>query len=258
MNKDHKPDNKKTKNNKAENDKVEKERRSYNLLWSFNNALSGIIYAIRTERNMKIHVTASVVVLVLGLVLQVSKVEFLILCFAIGLVFVAELINTAVENIVDCFTPQYHQKAKVIKDMAAAGVFVAALFSLAAAYFIFYDKLTESLDRGISTLRRMPLHTTGIAIAVTMILVVTIKAFGKKGTPLSGGMPSGHSAIAFSLVTAIAFWSDNISIAFLSLIIALLLVQSRLEARIHNVYEVVAGGFLGFLITLIFFKLFYF
>ena len=101
------------------------------------------------------------------------------------------------------------------------------------------------------------MHITIIALIITIILVLALKAGFKKGTPMSGGMPSGHSAIAFSIVTALALWTDRASITLLALIIALLVVQSRLEARIHSFVELLAGALIGFSITLLLFQIFY-
>jgi len=69
-------------------------------------------------------------------------------------------------------------------------------------------------------------------------------------------MPSGHAAVGFSLATAITFISENIFIATLSVLLALLVCQSRIETKLHSFFEVVMGGILGTLITIIFFQIF--
>lgn len=99
------------------------------------------------------------------------------------------------------------------------------------------------------------MHITVIAIVLTMAVVLILKFLFKKGTPFSGGMPSGHSAIAFSAATAVALYSNNSGITMLCLIIALLVVQSRLEGKIHNIIELSAGALIGFLVTLLIFQL---
>jgi diacylglycerol kinase (ATP) len=70
-------------------------------------------------------------------------------------------------------------------------------------------------------------------------------------------MPSGHSAIAFSATTAVALWTNNVNITILFLIVSLLVVQSRLEGKIHTVVELVAGAAIGFSVTLLLFQVFY-
>jgi diacylglycerol kinase (ATP) len=228
-----------------------------NFIDSFNNAINGIVYAIKFERNMKIHVTAAVLTLIFSLFYELSRIEFLIICLTIGLVIVCELFNTAVEVIVNIITEVYHPKAKIIKDVAAGAVLVSAFVSLIVAYFIFFDRVSNSLEIGIERVRQSPMHLTIIALIVTTILVIVMKAYSGKGTPFSGGMPSGHAAIAFSITTAVALWTDNIRITILFLIISILLIQSRLEGKIHNIVELIMGSLLGFLVTLLLFKLFY-
>ena len=228
-----------------------------NLIESFNNAISGIIYAIKKERNMKVHITVAVLVMLMSLFYDLTRIEFLIICLTIAIVLICELFNTAVEIFVDTIIDVYHPKAKLVKDTAAGAVLVASFASLIVAYFIFFDRISTSLAIGIVRIRQSPVHITIIALIITIILVLALKAGFKKGTPMSGGMPSGHSAIAFSIVTALALWTDRASITLLALIIALLVVQSRLEARIHSFVELLAGALIGFSITLLLFQIFY-
>ena len=206
---------------------------------------------------MKIHITAAVLILFLSLFYDLTRNEFLLVCMAIALVLVCELFNTAVEVLVDTIIEIYHPKAKIIKDTAAGAVLVSTFFSLIVAYFIFFDRVSTSLEIGIIRIKQAPMHLAIIALIITIISVLVFKAFSKKGTPLSGGMPSGHSAIAFSATTAVALWTENVSITIIVLLVAVLVIQSRLEAKIHNMLELLAGAVLGFSITLLLFKIFF-
>lgn len=227
------------------------------LIDSFNNAISGIISTVRSERNMKIHLTAAGLVLFLSLFYDLTRVEFLIVCITIAIVIICELFNTAIEVVIDTLIGIYHPKAKVVKDTAAGGVFIAAFLSVLVAYFIFFDRVSTSLEIGIIRIKQTPTHLSVIAILLTMLVVLLLKAFFKKGTPFSGGMPSGHSAIAFSATTAVALWTNNVSITILFLIVSLLVVQSRLEGKIHTAIELIAGAVIGFSVTLLLFQVFY-
>lgn len=229
-----------------------------NLIESFNNAINGIISTVRSERNMKLHITASVVVLVLSLFYDLTRAEFMIVCTTIAIVIICELFNTAIEVIIDTIIGIYHPKAKIVKDTAAGAVFVSAILSLLVGYFIFFDRLSTSLEIGIIRIKQTPMHITVIALILTMLVVLLLKSFFRKGTPFSGGMPSGHSAVAFSAATAAALWTNNASITILFLIVALLVVQSRLEGKIHTVVELIAGAIVGFAVTLLLFQAFYF
>lgn len=114
-----------------------------NLIDSFKNAFQGIWYAFVKERNMKIHVAAATAVILLSLWLGVSKIEMTVLCLTIAMVICFELINTAMEVMVDIIVDVYHPKAKIIKDVSAGAVFISALFSIVAGVTILFDKLVH-------------------------------------------------------------------------------------------------------------------
>ncbi|NJD03498.1 MAG: phosphatase PAP2 family protein, partial [Ruminiclostridium sp.] len=170
---------------------------------------------------------------------------------------ICELFNTAMEVLVDTIIEVFHPKAKIIKDTAAGAVLISTFFSLIVAYFIFYDRVSTSLEIGIIRIKQAPMHLAIIALIMSILLAVVFKALTKRGTPLSGGMPSGHSAIAFSITTAIALWTENVNITLLVLLVTLLVVQSRLQAKIHSILELLAGAVLGFSVTLLLFRIFY-
>jgi len=224
------------------------------LIESFNNAINGIISTFRSERNMKIHIIAAVLVLGLSLFYDLTRIEFIIVCITIALVIICELFNTAIEVLIDTLIWIYHPRAKTVKDTAAGAVLVSAVLSLAVAYFIFFDRVSTSLESGIARIKQAPMHLTVIAIVVTIAAVLVLKFVFRKGTPFSGGMPSGHSAIAFSAATAVALYTNNTTITILFIIVALLVVQSRLEGKIHNMPELLAGAVIGFLVTLLLFQ----
>lgn len=98
-----------------------------NLRDSFQNAWAGIKYALTTQRNIKIHISAAVIVLILCWLLEVSRLDFLFIVVAIALVFTAEMVNTAVEKTVDLFMSTYHPLAKIAKNVAAGAVLIAAV-----------------------------------------------------------------------------------------------------------------------------------
>ena len=117
-----------------------------NLIESFKNAFQGIWYTFIKERNMKIHLSVGALVMLLAIWLGVSKIEMTILCLTIAMVICFELINTAMEVMVDIIVDVYHPRAKIIKDVSAGAVFVSAFFSLAIGGIILFDKLIDKLD----------------------------------------------------------------------------------------------------------------
>jgi undecaprenol kinase/diacylglycerol kinase (ATP) len=107
---------------------------------SFGYAFAGLIYAFKTQLNFKIHCLAAILVIVLGFYIKLSVAEWLWIACAITLVLVVELLNTAIEVLVDLVSPQQNQKAGAIKDIAAAAVLISALLSLIVALLIFVPK----------------------------------------------------------------------------------------------------------------------
>ncbi|MGI6093394.1 MAG: diacylglycerol kinase family protein [Negativicutes bacterium] len=108
---------------------------------SFKCALAGIIYCVQRERNIKIHLAAAIMAFMLGWYLELSRVEFLLLGLYVMLVLIAEVVNTAIEVVVDLITPEYDLLAKAAKDIAAGAVLLAALASLIAGGLLFLPKL---------------------------------------------------------------------------------------------------------------------
>ncbi|MEW6581162.1 MAG: diacylglycerol kinase [Actinomycetota bacterium] len=229
------------------------------LRWSFTWAFEGIVYVLRTQRNMQLHVAAGVVVLVLGLLLDLTRLELLAIIGAVSLVLVAEMLNTALEAALDAVVTGYHPLVKVAKDVAAGAVLVATMNALAVAYLVFYNHLAEPGDSLLIGVRRSPTHLVVVAMVVTVALVIALKAVTGRGTPLRGGFPSGHAAGAFAAWTAITFVSEPLRhaalVSTLAFLMALLVAQSRVEAGFHSALEVVGGAVLGTGVTVVMFQL---
>ena len=113
------------------------------LYKSFGYAFQGIFNTIRTERNIKIHCVAAILVTIFGIWLQISKTEWMICFILFGLILALELVNTAVEATVDLFTEERKPLAKKAKDAAAGAVLVAAIFAAVIGILIFIPKLLE-------------------------------------------------------------------------------------------------------------------
>ncbi|MDR2587234.1 MAG: diacylglycerol kinase family protein [Coriobacteriales bacterium] len=108
---------------------------------AFRYALQGFAHTVRTQRSMRIHLVATVLVAVAGVVLRLERIEWAIIVICVGFVLTSELINTALEAIVDLASPGFHPKAKVAKDAAAAAVFVFAVVSVVVGSLIFFTAL---------------------------------------------------------------------------------------------------------------------
>jgi diacylglycerol kinase (ATP) len=229
------------------------------LRWSFTWAFEGIVFVLRTQRNMQIHVGAAVVALVMGLLLDFTRLELAAIMGAVSLVLVAEMINTAIEAAIDAVVTSYHPLVKIAKDVAAGAVLVATVNALAIAYFVFYDKLTEPGRDLLVGVRRSPSHLVVVTMIVTVIAVIAMKAWVGRGTPLRGGLPSGHAAAALASWAAVTIIAEPLRhaalVSTLAFLMALLVAQSRVEAGIHSIVEVAAGAILGTGVALIIFQL---
>jgi diacylglycerol kinase (ATP) len=234
-------------------------RRARTLLESFNFAVEGIIHVVRTQRNMRIHLLAAVIVLVAAIWVGVSKLELIALLLAIAFVFMTEMINSALEQAIDVATTSFDPLAKLAKDVAAGAVLIATVNAIAIGYLVFSGQIADRSSRLLDRLRDAPAQVTLIALVVTVIIVIAAKAYTGRGRPLRGGLPSGHAAVAFAgwmAATLIVGGSHRFLISSLTFIMALLVAQTRVEAGIHSALEVTYGGVLGALVTLAVFQLF--
>lgn len=224
--------------------------RSRSIIWSFNHAIDGLVYAIRTQRNMRIHVATGAAVLAASLFFRVGRAEFLAVLLTVGLVIAAELVNTAVEATVDVATDGYDPVAKVAKDVAAAAVFVTAVVAMVVGYVVFFGRLTDTAHTLIVRVREAPSHVTVVALGLTAFIVLVLKALsGHEGTWMRGGWPSGHVALASGAATAIAFITGSGAAWVIGLFVAGLVAQSRVESEAHTVWQAVWGGIVGIVVT---------
>ena len=111
------------------------------LLKSFKYAFDGIYTGIKEEQNMKIHITIMILVIIFGIMLKISTIEWIICIVLFGLVISMELINTAIENTVDLVTKEKNEQAKIAKDVAAGAVLVSAIASTIIGLIIFIPKI---------------------------------------------------------------------------------------------------------------------
>lgn len=232
-----------------------KERRT--LIESFNYAVTGILSAIKEEKNMKIHYFIALFVIIGSMFFDFTRIELLILLFAITLVFVAEMFNTAIEKTVDLITDEFHPLAKLAKDIAAGAVLIAAINSLIVGYLLFFDRINNLTEIVLFKIKKSPIHLTFIALLLVVILTIGLKAifYRGRGTHFQGGTVSGHSAISFCVATIIAFLAENALIGTLSYSLAILVGESRIEGKIHTLFEVVMGALLGIVVGVLVFQI---
>ena len=112
-----------------------------NFIDAWKKALSGIWYAVKTQRNIKVQLCIAVVVIICAIIFKLNITECMFLTFATMLVIITEMVNTAIEEAVNLYTKEFHPVAKIAKDVAAGAVVLAALNAVIIAIFIFVSKI---------------------------------------------------------------------------------------------------------------------
>ena len=135
---------------------------------------------------------------------------------------------------------------------------IATLNAVAVGYLVFSNRIANRSSRVLEQVRDAPAELTIGALAVTVIVVIAVKAWSGRGTPLRGGLPSGHAAIAFAAwiaATYIAGRHERFLVSTIALVMALLVAQTRIESGIHSAFEVLLGALCGALVALTIFQL---
>ncbi|MDO4661684.1 MAG: diacylglycerol kinase [Tissierellia bacterium] len=250
--------NKKDNDDKEEKDFDPKEGRTAaeRFVKGFDYAFDGIVFSIKNEKNMKFHAIASLVVLLFSLFMNISRIEMILVILATSFVFVSELINTAIEQTVNLASKgKYSEFAKAAKDVSAGATLVAAVGALFVAYLVFFDKVINLSNSVLLKIQRAPSHLALITLAFVVIFTVLLKGlfYRGHGTAFHGGAVSGHTAISFSLATIGAIMARDVNLAIIFFLIALIVAESRFEANIHSIKEIIAGGILGIVLAFLIF-----
>ncbi len=217
---------------------------------SMNCAIEGILYAAKTQKHMRKHFLMALVIFLALLVMRVSPLEFILIAICVSFVLFAELVNTAIEVVVDLVSPDFHPLAKLAKDVAAGAVLVAAIGASVMGYLILSRYIFPFYREALGMVGNPSQTATIVSILVVVITVVILKAMAGKGTPLEGGVPSGHSAMAFSIATIVSLSTMDPVSSILTLALAVMVSNSRLLMRLHTLRDVVFGAFLGTALTL--------
>jgi diacylglycerol kinase (ATP) len=185
------------------------------------------------------------------LFLRVSPIEFALLALSILFVLFAELLNTAIEAVVDLVSPGFHPLAKVAKDTSAGAVLVAACGAGIMGYLILAKYILPLYGKALAMFGTQSDLGTVVAVLIVTIVVIMIKSLSGKGSPLRGGIPSGHAAVAFSIATAVSLNTGDPLISLLCCALATMVSHSRLLMKIHTMREVVLGSLVGAGITIL-------
>src|SRR5436309_15992697 len=150
--------------------------RAPSLLDSFNYAFEGIIHVLRTQRNLRIHFLAAALVFGGAIAVGVTRLQLIALVLAIAFVLVAEMLNTAIEGVIDVSTTSFDPNAKLAKDIAAGAVLIASVTAVAVGYLVFDDVAGTRGTRFIDQVRHRPASLTLAALVLVILLVIVTKA----------------------------------------------------------------------------------
>jgi len=223
---------------------------------SANYAIEGVLHGVKTQKHLRYHFISAAAVLFFSYVVGVSRSELIIIAVAIILVLSTEMINSAIEAVVDILSPEYAEKARVAKDIAAGAVLITAFGAAVIGYFVLSPYIKMIYSEGFSIAKHSKEEVSLIAFILVLIAVIITKAYYGKGHPLSGGMPSGHSALAFSIWVSITYLTENPHISLLCLLLAIWIAQSRVSVKAHTRWEVVLGALFGSTLTFFLFRFF--
>jgi diacylglycerol kinase len=218
---------------------------------SFKNALNGIFYVIKAERNMKLHILAALVVVLLSVAYRLDRIEAVFVCIAIGAVIVCELFNTAIEVLVDLIVDCYNPKAKIIKDAAAGAVLISAIVSGVVGYMVFIDRVSVDAQKVVKFLKGLDVKIATGALCIGLILFFGYIITQKKGMTVKIALDSGIAFLLFSMATAVLLLNDNIKTSILFIGIAAVTVLSRVERNLKNFFELLSGAVIGFVLVLL-------
>jgi diacylglycerol kinase (ATP) len=199
---------------------------------------------------MRNHFLAALAILAAVLFLRVTSLEFTLLAISVSFVLFAELINTAIEICVDIVSPGFHPLAKTAKDVAAGAVLMAAIGASIMGYIILSRYIFPVLREGLGMIGNTSEMGALVAILGVIITAVILKAFAGRGTPLEGGSVSGHAAFAFSVATIVTLSTKDPISSLLTLVLAVMIGNSRIALNYHSAREVVFGACLGTGVTL--------
>jgi len=226
------------------------------LLESFNNAVEGFIYISENERKLKIYFLIFLVVLISSIFLGLDLIKILFLLTGMFIVIFSAIVNSIVEYILDTINDKPNPNIKIIRDVAASGVLISFLFYFAIVYVLFIPYFVVPFGKTVLLLKHSSWRVPIVSILIVLSFVILGKVIFYKGRPLRGGMPSGHSAAAFSIWTVTALGQSNILITSLVFMLAILVVRSRTKYAIHTIWEALAGSLLGVSVTLFIYQLF--
>ncbi|MBQ0105049.1 MAG: diacylglycerol kinase [Armatimonadetes bacterium] len=217
---------------------------------NFKYAIEGLVHVYRSQKHMRFHLLALIVAGLFSVLLKLTSIEILLVVAAVSFVVITEMINTAIEAVVDLVTQRYHPLAKFAKDIGAGATLVAAVNAVIVGIFIVFgrhENETKMLLQGDKF--NQPVILIVIAFIIMIAIIIMYKVAGNKGKIWKGGVISVHSAVGFFLAWTAFYLSKEASVCIICLSMAALIAQSRVEGGIHTLQEVIWGAIVATVIS---------
>jgi diacylglycerol kinase (ATP) len=194
----------------------------------FRVAFNGIVHTFRTQRHMRIHLYVTLIAVLGAMILNLRLREILVLMFMITFVLVAEMFNSAIEATVDLVSPNYHPLAKFAKDIAAGAVLITTIMAIIVGSMIAI---------GDDQWERIRISLTAESI----------------GAPTWLRLVAGCFLVMIAVIIGKGFMTDNVTVSAIAILLAVVIAQSRWEAKIHSVFELTLGATVGTLLGVLLF-----
>lgn len=242
-------------NEREENLKKLKNVKNKNFVTALHHSVDGIIRAFKTERNLRIDYFCAVCVMLAGILLNLSKTEFVCLCLTVGFVIFAEMMNSVAEYIVDLVTDKYDDRAKAAKDIAAGGVLMSSSIAVIVAFFLFADKLQDATTSLLNTIFSSNSYIVFTIIFMLVILVVILKGLFGRGEEYAHSGPSLKVALAFGLTTYACIITRSYLVGFICGLLSLMIFGMKVNNTKAKTSNIIFSAILGILIVLLVYEL---
>lgn len=240
---------------REENLKKLKNVKNKNFVTALHHSVDGIIKAFKTERNLRIDYFCAVCVLLAGVILGLSKTEFVCLCLTVGFVIFAEMMNSVVEYIVDLVTDKYDDRAKAAKDIAAGGVLMSSSISVIVAYFLFADKLKNASSNLLTAIFSSNSNILFTIVFMIVILIVILKGLFGRGEEYAHSGPSLKVALAFGLTTYACIITRSYLVGCICGLLSLMIFGMKVNNTKAKTSNIVFSAILGIIIVLLVYEL---
>lgn len=222
------------------------------VLKSFRYALEGLKYTVVTQRNMRIHLVVALAVLLISLYLPLQKMEVLVLFVAITLVLFAELINTAIEAVVDMVTSEYHPLAKIAKDVSAGATLLTAGLAIIIGISVFYPYLDQFMQGLLVASPTKPRIVLAAVIVFDFFFTLMLKAiFHRVGK--NQWEPSMITSLSFCIATLIVAITWNLIITLLVYVLTTFVLAMRFRMD-GNRRSILLGSLIGIIVAVVGFQ----